>query len=184
VALLRIGTVAMGLALAGAAWAAEPVATAPTEYEVKAAFLYNFAKFIEWPPSKARTDTFVIAILGQDPFGDVMDRMLRGKTLGDRKLVIKRVASSADAGDASILFIGESEKQHLPQILKDVHSAGVLTVGDMADFAPRGGMIGFRTQDNVVRFDINLAQAQKAGFKMSSQLIRVARRVLSENEGS
>jgi hypothetical protein len=186
VPLLKAGAFALYVALAAPLVAAEPApaAAGPTEYEVKAAFLFNFAKFIEWPPSKARAENFTIAILGQDPFGDVLDRMLRGKTLGERKLVIKRIASTADVGDASILFIGDSEKARLPQILKDVQGTGVLTVGDMADFAARGGVIGFRTEDNVVRFDINLAQAQKAGLKLSSQLIRVARHVLSADQGS
>jgi hypothetical protein len=126
----------------------------------------------------------VFAVLGDDPFGDVLDRTLSGKTLADHKLVLKRATSLDDLGDARILFISDSEKARLPQILKRLQGMPVLTVGETDDFVARGGMMGFHTREDVVRFDINLDQVNRAGLKMSSQLIRVARRVISAETGS
>jgi hypothetical protein len=171
--------------LVGSAWAAppNPAPPSPTEHEVKAAFLFNFAKFIEWPAATAHGE-FVIGILGQDPFGESLDRILSGKTLGDRKIVLRRAATLEELGDVHVLFISNSEKAHLSQILKRVQEQPMLTVGESDDFVGRGGMVGFRVADDVVRFDVNLEPVGRAGLKMSSQLIRVARRVVSANSGS
>ena len=158
----------------------EPVeAPRPTEYEVKAAYLYHFAKFVRWPEEKAIGATFVIAVLGQDPFGGVLDKTLAGKTLLDRKVEVRRIGAPEAGSRAQILFVGSSEKPRLAEILKALQGTTVLTVGEMDDFTDRGGMIAFKLRDDVVRFEINLEQVERARLKMSSQLIRLAQRVIS-----
>lgn len=156
----------------------------PTEYQVKAAFLYNFAKFVKWPPQESLGATFVVAVLGADPFGEICDKTFAGKTLEDRTIEIRRLQAPDDASRVQVLFVGSSEKARLAQILKGLQGSSVLTVGEMEGFAERGGMIAFRVRDDVVRFDINLAQVERARLKMSSQIIRLAQRVISKGDGS
>jgi len=161
----------------------EPVeAPRPTEYEVKAAFLYNFAKFVKWPDEKRLGATFVIAVLGEDPFGGVLDKMLAGKTILDRKVEVRRIGTSEAGSRAQILFVGSSEKPRLAEILKVLQGTTVLTVGEMDGFTDRGGMIAFKLRNDVVRFEINLDQVERARLKMSSQLIRLAQRVISRGD--
>lgn len=149
----------------------------PTEYEVKAAFLYNFARFVEWPPAAmgAPDQPFVVAVLGDDPFGATLDRTLSGKTLEARPIVVRRVASLEEAARVNILFVATSERPQVSHVLRTLSGTHVLTVGEMSGFAEKGGMIGFRTERQRVRFDINVGQASRAGFKISSQLLKLAR---------
>lgn len=178
---------AAALALILSLLPAVPAATVepprPTEYEVKAAFLYNFGKFVKWPGDNALGPTFVIAVLGQDPFGDVLDRTFDGKTIQGRKAEVRRIRTLAGPSDIQILFVGSSEGPHLAQVLKAVEGSSVLTVADMEGFAERGGMIAFRLRGDVVNFDINLDQVERARLKMSSQLIRLARNVIAKGGG-
>jgi hypothetical protein len=151
----------------------------PTEHEVKAAFLYNFAKFVRWPDEGAAGSPFVIAVVGEDPFGAVLDRTLAGKTILDRKVELRRLRDVQGPSGVQILFVSPSEQARLAPLLERLEGAPVLTVGDSEGFAERGGMIEFRVVGDVVRFDINLGQVEKAGLKMSSQLIRLARQVIA-----
>lgn len=152
----------------------------PTEYEVKAAFLYNFAKFVKWPEDGSLGPTFVIAVLGEDPFGEVLDRTFSGKTIQGRKTEVRRMRALTAPSDVQIVFIGSSERPHLAQILKTLEGGSALTVGEMEGFTERGGMIAFRLRSDVVNFDINLDQVERARLKMSSQLIRLARNVIGK----
>lgn len=171
---------AAGLACLGAA-AVEPLEPPrPTEYEVKAAYLYHFAKFVKWPAEQSLGPTFVVAVLGVDPFGEVLDKTFAGKTLAERKPEIRRIDSPSAASDAQLLFVASSEKARLAQVLKTLESSSVLTVGEMEGFSERGGMIALKVRDDVVRFDINLVQVERARLKMSSQVIRLAQRVISK----
>jgi hypothetical protein len=154
---------------------------APTEYQVKAAFLYNFAKFVEWPDAQPRAP-FVIGVLGEDPFGPVLDQTVTGKTVMSRPFAVRRLADAADAPQVDILFIAASERARLPEVLGRLRGANVLTVGDSESFVDRGGMVGFRTAGNMVRFDINLREANRAGLKISSQLLRLAGHVVPVEE--
>jgi len=156
----------------------EPV----TEYQVKAAFLYNFARFVEWPPDtfSAAQSPIVLGILGDDPFGLVLDEMVYGKAVNGRGFVVKRVVEGAELRSCHILFIGSSEKKHLARILQGVKGAGVLTVGDMGRFAESGGVIHFFLAENKVRFAINLDAAARARLKISSKLLVLARIVGDE----
>jgi hypothetical protein len=175
---LRIA-LAVALPLIGLPVAAlePPGPSTPSEYDVKAAYLYNFAKFVAWPP-EARGDaaSFVIAVLGDDPFEKALDDALRGKTVEGRNVVVRRPSRVEDAVGSQILFISGSEQGRLETILKAVAGApGTLTVGDMDGFAERGGVIGFRLEGNRVRLDVSLAAAERARLKISSQLLRLAR---------
>jgi hypothetical protein len=148
----------------------------PSEYEVKAAFLYNFARFVEWPPAGgAANQPFIVAVLGHDPFGATLDRTLAGKTLEARPIVVRRLASLDEADRVHILFVGTSDRAQAAQVARTLAGTHVLTVGEMPGFAELGGMIGFRTERQRVRFDINVAQASRAGLKISSQLLKLAR---------
>ena len=146
-----------------------------TEYEVKAAYLYNFGKFVEWP-AKARTaeDSFTICVLGQDPFGTTFDTTIAGESINGKKVVIKRVAKPQDALSCRILFISSSEESRLKEIVATLDKTSVLTVSDIPQFTRRGGMIQFVVEANKVRFEVNLTIAERAGLILSSQLLKVA----------
>src|SRR5262249_29493664 len=123
------------LVAAGALVSEEP--SRPTEYEVKAAFLYNFAKFVKWPDDASPGPTFVIAVLGDDPFGDVLDRTLAGKAVLDRKVEVRRLHPADPVAGVQILFVSSSERPRVGEILKSLHGAAVLTVGEMDGFTDR-----------------------------------------------
>lgn len=156
-----------------------------SEYQVKAAFLYNFAKFIEWPDKALSGDEpIVVGVLGDDPFGEVLDETLSGKKVGSHLLSIKRFSRLTGSEHCHILFIADSEAGRTAEILARVGSAPTLTVGEAPGFAERGGMIGFVIEERRVRFDVNLKAVRDAGLKPSSQLLKVARNVLGQPAGS
>jgi hypothetical protein len=150
----------------------------PTEYQLKAAFLLNFAKFVEWPPAAfaGATSPMVLGILGENPFGDILERTIRDKTINSRPLVVKEFHSSAEATNCHILFIGASEKARLPELLAGLRRASVLTVGETDRFTETGGMINFVRQGNKIRFQINEVAAKSVGLKISSKLLSLAAR--------
>jgi hypothetical protein len=151
------------------------------EYPVKAAFLYHFAEFVEWPTdSPLPPATITIGVLGRDPFGDVLDKAILAKMAAGRTLVVRRFGSAAALEPCEILFISSSEMTHLPEILSRLQRSPVLTVGEADRFARRGGMIGFYSEDNRVRLEVNRAAAERAGFRFSSKLLAVARLVKPE----
>lgn len=183
-ALLRGRVVLAALVLASAVRAgaqpdASPPGASPTEYEVKAAFLYNFARFVEWPPDALRAEPFVIAVLGRDPFGTVLDETVFGKTVAGRPIQVRRASRVDEVRDAQIVFVSASEGPNMPAILKALERPGVLTVGDVEGFAERGGAINFTMQARKVRFEINPVRAEQAHLKMSSQLLKLATLVAS-----
>jgi len=168
--------------LAGIAYGSDPVQPLTlTEYEVQAAFLYNFAKFVEWPPEvlKSSGDTFTLCVTGADPFGNDLDDELSGKMVRDKKLALKRIMQSKDISTCQVLFVSASEDNRLGALLSKINGLPVLTVSDMDRFIDRGGMIGFSMDDNRVRFSVNLAAADKAGLKISSQVLKLAKAVQS-----
>ena len=160
------------------------LAQAPSEYEVKAAFLFNFAKFVEWPAgtfSSANTP-FRICVLGKDPFGSTLDRIVADKTLNERRIEVDRSTTLADTKNCQILFLASSEARRMAQIVQQLKAGGVLTVADTSGFAQMGGMINFVLDDDRVRFEINLRAAEAAHLKLSARLVTVAERVLGEDE--
>jgi hypothetical protein len=146
------------------------------EYQVKAAFLLNFTNFVQWPQGALGGDTFIIGILGQDPFGNAIDS-LKGKTVKGRRVIIKRYDDPEDAREADILFISASEKRALPRILKTIRGNSILTVGDSKDFARSGVMINLLLLHKRVGFEINLAAAHRDGLQISSNLLKLAQEV-------
>jgi hypothetical protein len=164
------------LLLVGAAGRAQE--SQPTEYQIKAAFLFNFAKFVQWPPAAfpQKTSPIVIGILGESPFHDDLARTIRDKSIDDRPLVIKELRSPAQATQCHILFISTSEKKRLPEILESLKGANVLTVGEMDHFTENGGMINFVLLGKKIHFQINREEATKAGLKISSKLLSLAMR--------
>jgi hypothetical protein len=148
----------------------------PTEYQVKAAYLYNFGRFVKWPPGLAagKGDSFPVCVLGRDPFGPILDSTLAGEALEGKPVVIRRIARAQDAADCRILFVSSTEENHLKEILAATDQAGVLTVSDIPGFSRRGGMIQFVAEGDRVRFEINLASAESARLVLSSELLKVA----------
>lgn len=151
-------------------------ASKPTDYQVKAAYLSYFGRFVEFPPGSApaRDEPFSICVLGDDPFGPVLDSALAGEVINGTPLVPKRIARPQEAARCRILFVSESEDSALKELLAALDGANVLTVSDLPQFVKRGGMIQFVLDGNRVRFEVNLAAAQRAGLNLSSQLVKLA----------
>jgi hypothetical protein len=155
---------------------ASPQSAEPGEYELKAAFLFNFAKFVQWPPSAfvSPQSPFEICILGDDPFGKSIDDVLRGKTVADRTVAIDRLKSLPAGEHCQILFISSSEGKHLPEIFAALKGTSTLAIGETEDFAASGGMIQFKLEEHRVRFIINVDATQQAGLQVSSKLLALA----------
>jgi hypothetical protein len=160
--------------------AAPLLAQRPAEYQVKAAYLYGFGRFVEWPASAAVAGdgAFVLCVLGEDPFGRLLDQAAEGGLLKNQPVSVRRIDRAEDGASCDTLFVSVSEEQRLPRILSVLARRPVLTVGDSPDFAQRGGMIGFSVEGSRVRFTVNLAAAQDAGLMLQSELLRVAAAVL------
>lgn len=143
---------------------------------MKAVYLYNFGRFVQWPVSaaSAKHDSFDVCVLGDDPFGQALDSVLGGENIGGRPAMAKRLAKPDDLTVCRIVFISGSEENRLKQILDVVDKTGVLTVSDIPHFADRGGMIGFVLSSGKVRFEVNIGTVQASGLTMSSQLLKVA----------
>lgn len=176
-------TLLMALVLAGGALqslsAAGPsavLADGLNECEVKAALLFNFAKFVEWPPAAfpSANAPFVIGIIGSDPVGPALERLLAGKTVAGRAIVIRRWRRASERGDCQLLFVSGSEQSSLKRLLHDIDQQPVLTVADMGEFAARGGMIGLIVKDRRLCFEINTEGTDRAHLKISSRLLSLA----------
>lgn len=143
------------------------------EYQLKAAFLYNFAKFVEWPAA-SNSDNIVIGVLGRNPFGSELEAAVKDRDIKGRKIVVRSVASSADATAVQVLFVGAAEEARFAGMKTILQAAHVLTVGESDDFARDGGIIIFELQDDKVRFQINMGAAQSSGLLVSAQLQKLA----------
>ena len=144
------------------------------EYAVKAAFLFNLAKFVEWPEAGS-PEPLLLGVLGEDPFGEVLDRSVNNKVVNGRPVAIKRASSVEQLTDCQILFISSSENKRLKQILKVLEGRPILTVGDNENFIRAGGMIALVLEQNKVVLEINIDQAARASLKISSRALQVAR---------
>ena len=145
-----------------------------TEYQVKAAYLANFSKFVEWPAKLAKSESFNICVLGQDPFGAALDAAVAGETINRIPLAAKRISRPQDALDCRVLFISSSEEGQWKEILAALKTLSVLTVSDMREFSQRGGIVQFIPDRNRVRFEVNLAAARPLGLMLSSELLKLA----------
>jgi hypothetical protein len=174
----------LGTALA----AAVPVNGAtdtPSEYQVKAVFVFNFSQFVEWPKEAFAPDNnlFVIGVLGSDPFGERLDEAVRGEAVNQRQLVIRRFRHVEDVRDCQILFIDRSENAQLSQILSTLDHRSILTVSDLDRSSEKGVMIQFTMQNNRIRLRINVESARAAGLTISSKLLRPAE-IVATNGGT
>jgi hypothetical protein len=152
----------------------------PTEHEVKAAFMFHFARLVTWPswPSVAEPDApFEIAVVGRDPFGDALESTIGSTRVQGRPIRVRRAPTAAALErPPQLLFVADTDPSAARRALAAVEARPVLTVGEAPGFAESGGMIGFRlTPDGRVTFDVNLASAERSGLRVSSQLLRVAR---------
>ena len=150
-----------------------PASAQPSEYEVKAAFLSNFARFCEWPAPEDSSATLQVCILGKDPFGSAFDDII-GRPVRQQTFGLSRVDSLAAAEDCQLLFVADSAPGRLDEVLKEVADRPVITVGDGEEFVRRGGMVGFVIRNRKIRFVINPDAAEKVGIRFSSRLLRVA----------
>ena len=152
------------------------------EYQIKAAFLYNFTKFVEWPPQRFDPDDrpIVIGVLGGNPFGNELVNTLRDRKVNGRAFVIKAIGIASEATAVDLLFVPTGEEPRLAGALAAINGAGVLTVGESEQFAALGGAITFTVNADKIRFEINRGASQQAGLKISAQLLKLASAVRTE----
>jgi hypothetical protein len=151
----------------------------PSEYQMKAAYLYNFAKFVEWPPAALPTTNspIIIGVLGDDPFDGFLDSTVQHKTIDGHPLAIRRLKTAAEAKTCHVLFISSSEKKNWPEISAALAGASVLTVSENWDhFTAQGGMILLFMEGKRIYFEINNDAARKAGLKISSKLLLLGKK--------
>ena len=174
----RLGSLLAFLALAQLAIAPQvQPQDSPSEYQVKAAYLFNFLKFVEWP-EEAFPDPLapiMIGIAGDDPFGSALPQVVVGKTVQGRDLVIRKYRAGEDLRSTHILFISASEKKRVPQIVVSLRGSSVLTVADFNEFLGEGGMIQLYSENNRIRFAIDVDATGRAKLKISSKLLSLAR---------
>ncbi len=168
---------AAAVVLGGSLPAPRALSATPNEYQVKAAFLYNFAKFVEWPPGTFPEPNapLVLEVLGEDPFGQALDEAIAGRSVDGHTLLVRRSRRLQDLRGCQVLFVSSSEQKWLPLILARLEGSPVLTVGESEKFAESGGAIQFLLEDNRVRFAINLDAAMRARLKISAKLLALAK---------
>ncbi len=169
----RLGVAGCVLALLVGRTAAAGQARA-LDSEVKAVYLLNFGRFAAWPADAPASPTFVVCVLGRDPFGAALDEAVSGERIDGRVVVARRIARPEDAGGCRILFISTSERARVKRDLQVLDGARTLTVSDMPEFVDQDGMIQFVPEGNKVRFAVNVAAAERVGLTFSSELLRVA----------
>lgn len=163
--------------LMGSAASAPAQDSDSSEYLIKAGFIYNFAKLVDWPGAAfSQPDSpIVIGILGVDPFGPVIDKVLAGKKVNDHGFLIRRLRSAADAKDCHILFVSASETAHISEAIRLTRSMPILTISEIPGFANRGGIINLTLEDSKVRFEVNVDAAKAADLNISSRLLALAK---------
>jgi hypothetical protein len=165
--------------------AASPAADL-TEYDVKAAFLYRLTLFMEWPPSRfaSEKDPLSLGIVGTDPFGSSIDKVLKDQKVGDRQIKIQRLALTATNTHTSahILFLSSALAPETEKLVLNVRTLPVLTVGEAEDFTRNGGHVRLYLQENKLRFEINVAALERSGLKLHSQVMKLATRVTRDGK--
>lgn len=153
------------------------------EYPVKLGFLYNFAKFVEWPPEvlPGSSSPFEICVVGHDPFQKDLEQSLRGRTVGSHAIELANLGLEDNLRGCHIVFISRDAKKRTADVMSRLRGAPVLTVGETQGFAAKGGEIGLVVEGNRVRFEINRQAVKEAGLKISSKLLALARIVREED---
>jgi hypothetical protein len=169
-----LGALLLCAAGAATAW---PQADPLGEYQLKAAFLLNFAKFIEWPANPARDEKTPVAvcIFRFDPYGGALDEMVRGKQINNREVAVRRVNEFSDLKGCQMVFLSSREDHLLPEALTSLQGSSALVVGESDGFAERGGGIQFYLENNRLRFAVNVDALQRAQLNVSSKLLALAR---------
>ncbi len=164
-----------------AALSAQTRSPSTREYEIKAEFLHKVVPFIDWPEGAfgASTSPLVLCVLGVDPFGPALDSV-EGRTAQGRTIEVRRFDGLEDLDECHILFISSSERGRLADVVESLGSSSVLTVGEMEDFAERGGIISLGVTRNRLRFEVNLEAGNRAGLQLSSQLLALATGIISD----
>lgn len=172
--------VVMMLLFFGTVCIASAQANSPNEYAVKAAFLFHFAQFVEWPEGAFQdaNSPLVYCTIGEDPFQGALDESLKGKTIEARALQVRHLKDGRDAQGCHVVFIGKTDKRRVTDELTSLGNSPVLTVGETEQFLRDNGMIAFCMEENKIRFNINLEAAKKAKLKISSRLLTLARTVI------
>jgi hypothetical protein len=149
-----------------------------SESEVKVGYLYNFAKFVEWPSVASEPGgPLVVGIVGKDDIGKLLEQTLEGKMVNKRQLRIQRSENSAGLKKCHIVFFGKSASKNLKSQLKELEAQAILTVGETGDFTRQGGMIGLLLEDNRVKIEVNMAAVERGGLQISSRVLQLARLV-------
>ncbi|HET7890814.1 MAG TPA: YfiR family protein [Candidatus Sulfotelmatobacter sp.] len=154
----------------------------PTESQVKAAYLYNFGKFVRWQSPPSGSDSFDICVLGKNPFGSALASTVAGEKLDGKNIRVRNVFSLPDATHCRILFISSSEENRLKPIVAVAKQSNLLTVSDIPGFAQRGGMIELVHLEDKIRFQVNAGAISDAGLTVSSELLKVAVKVIGTNQ--
>jgi hypothetical protein len=155
------------------------------EYQVKAFFLYNFARYVEWPPEtfKAANDPIVICIFGQNPFGGAVEQAVAGRVLGARPFVVRTISDIPTDSSCHILFVHSSERRRFRSMSGRLKGSAVLSVGETPGFTADGGVINFKLEDGKVRFEIDVEAAGRAHLRISSKLLSLAQIAKKSEDG-
>lgn len=147
------------------------------EYQVKAAFLYKFTRFIDWPTAAFRSPTspFVIGIIGNDPFGGYIREIVKGEKVGSHPIIIQQYHNSQEVINCHMLFVNPPATSRVKDIVTAIGGRSILTVSDMENFTAYGGMVNFYKENNKIRFEVNVASSRSAHLEISSKLLTVAR---------
>jgi uncharacterized protein DUF4154 len=182
---LAVTTLTALLFVAGARWVSAQ-GNASSEYQVKAAFLFHFAQFVDWPPGafKDAGTPLAYCTAGGDPFHGALEASLNGKVIDGRPVRVLHFKEAQKIQGCQVLFIGIADKKFISATLANLKGTPVLTVGESEHFVQDGGMIGFFLEDNRVRFDINLDAAGHARLKISARLLALAKTVIGGPKGT
>jgi hypothetical protein len=156
--------------------------THPTESQIKAAYLYNFGKFVRWQAPAPGSDSFDICVLGKGPLGSALAATVAGEKIDGKRIVVRNIANLPDAGHCRILFVSSSEESRLKSIFASARQSNSLTVSDIPGFAQRGGMIELVSLEGRIRFEVNVAAISDAGMTVSSELLKVAVKIVGSNQ--
>lgn len=155
------------------------------EYRLKAAFLFHFAQFVEWPSNSAGAPdgSLIFCVAGEDPFRGDLERTVQGKAVAGKSIQVRHLRQAADTKGCQLLFIGGNESGRSREFIPSVRDLPVLTVGESDDFLQQGGIIRFCTEDRKVRFEVNQDAAVKAHLNVSSRLLLLAKNVIGQSGG-
>jgi hypothetical protein len=167
-----------------AAWSHAATAAAPGEYQLKAAFLLSFVKFVEWPETAFRSSesALLICVVGEDPFGRDLDEMVKGQTIGERTIAIKRTAQISREDSCQVAFVSSGEGDKWQRSLAALRGAPTLTVVEN-DEVVDNSVINLLVDDRKIRFGVNMGAADRAGLKISSKLLKLAKSIRERRKG-